>query len=184
MQTVVNTELTHYVHTHKADKIARPELFKLNGISHEEKLENLAILLDDSDTSTSTIANLPTSDDVFAILAPSVTTAAPSSGPKMNGLCVVVWAGVGGNSNYTWYLGYAKNETVSGYEIDHLHRDDANSDRLWKYPVVEDLQVAEKDQVLECDVDGEWDFDARMPKFTLSNASNIINMFNNCIGHL
>jgi len=55
-----------FAHTHKADKIARPELFRLNGISHEEKLENLLILLEDeSNPSTSTVADLPTNADAL-----------------------------------------------------------------------------------------------------------------------
>jgi len=43
---IVKSEMAFFAHTHKADKIARPELFRLNGISHEEKLENLLILLE------------------------------------------------------------------------------------------------------------------------------------------
>ena len=47
--TIVKTELAYYVHTHKADKIARPHLFKPSGISCEEKPMNLSILLEDED---------------------------------------------------------------------------------------------------------------------------------------
>ena len=65
-QQIVKTEMAYYAHTHKADKIALKELFRLNGISHEEMLENLTILLDDEKhTSTSTIANLPTNEYVM-----------------------------------------------------------------------------------------------------------------------
>ena len=47
--TIVRTELAYYVHTHKADKIARPHVFKPSGISCEEKPMNLSILLEDED---------------------------------------------------------------------------------------------------------------------------------------
>ena len=47
--TIVKTELAYYVHTHKADKIARPHRFKPSGISCEEKPMNLSILLEDED---------------------------------------------------------------------------------------------------------------------------------------
>ena len=37
---IVKKELIFFAYTHKADKIATPYLFQLNGISHEEKLMN------------------------------------------------------------------------------------------------------------------------------------------------
>ena len=63
--TIVKTELAYYVHTHKADKITRPHLFKQNGISYEEKLVNLSILLEDEGVSAYTLADLPTNSDVI-----------------------------------------------------------------------------------------------------------------------
>ena len=39
-------EMAYYVHTHKAEKVLRPELLRLNGITLDEKLENLLILLE------------------------------------------------------------------------------------------------------------------------------------------
>ena len=36
----VKTEMAHSAHTHYPDKLQQPELYKLNGISFEEKLEN------------------------------------------------------------------------------------------------------------------------------------------------
>ena len=62
-----NTELAYYVHTHKFDKAVKADLFHLNKITHEEKLENFTILLagDDTNTSSSTICDLPSNDDVL-----------------------------------------------------------------------------------------------------------------------
>ena len=55
-----------FAHSHKAEKIARPSLFHLNAISHEEKLENLLLLLsDDDEYATKSMACLPTNDDVL-----------------------------------------------------------------------------------------------------------------------
>ena len=64
---IVKTELGYYVHTHKYDKSAKSDLFRLNKISHDEKLENLTLLLagDDSNTSSNTICDLPTNEDVL-----------------------------------------------------------------------------------------------------------------------
>ena len=48
-EQTVKTELTFYRNTHKSDMKAHPDLFKLNKISHEERLENLLVLLSDED---------------------------------------------------------------------------------------------------------------------------------------
>ena len=43
---IVKTELALlWSHSYKADTLGRPNLFRLNSISHEEKLTNLATLL-------------------------------------------------------------------------------------------------------------------------------------------
>ena len=66
---ILKTEMAYYAHTHKADKIARKQLFRINGITYEGMLENLSILLDDeNDVSTSTIANLPMNRRCHAII--------------------------------------------------------------------------------------------------------------------
>ena len=70
---IVKTELACQAHTHKADKLGRPDLFRLNGISHEEKVTYLAILLSEYSISARTIADLPTNDDVIAVLEGSTT---------------------------------------------------------------------------------------------------------------
>ena len=61
------TEMAYFAqHTHRADKIARPELYRLNGISHDEKLENLILLLENEEDADSTsIINLPTNDNIL-----------------------------------------------------------------------------------------------------------------------
>ena len=68
-QQIVKTEMAYYAHTHKADKIVRKELYRLNGISHKEMLENLNVLLaDEKHVSTSTVTKLPSNDDVMKSL--------------------------------------------------------------------------------------------------------------------
>ena len=68
METVVKTQLSYYKHTHAANVTARPELFRLRKISHEEKLENLCTLLEDIDhvasiSSADRAVNLPSNED-------------------------------------------------------------------------------------------------------------------------
>ena len=82
------------MHTHKADKIASKELFRINSISYEEMLENLMILLDDEKhASTATVANLPSNEDVLKSLLPSQSTPVPSTlaEDRINKMCVVIW---------------------------------------------------------------------------------------------
>ena len=42
---IVKTELAYFADTHCSDKLQWPELHKLSGISLEEKLENLLVML-------------------------------------------------------------------------------------------------------------------------------------------
>ena len=79
-EKTADREMAYYAHTHKADKIASKNLFRLNGISYEEMLENLCILLDDEiNESTSTVANLPTNKDTIKVLKDVIPSAEISS---------------------------------------------------------------------------------------------------------
>ena len=49
----MKTELSFYIHTYNPDCIARPEMFRLNGINMEEQLENLCALLSEDGDYTS-----------------------------------------------------------------------------------------------------------------------------------
>ena len=168
---IIKAEMAFYANTHKADKIARPDLFRQNGISHEEKMENLSILLDNEDTQFTTVADLPTNEEVLSILSSSTEDKAPESEVlKINDLCVVVWQN--DQRKYEWYIGYVKSSKPDSlYHIDHLHRVDAAADVHWKYPSREDNQTAERNQVVSCDVEGQWDISPDMRKriFTISN---------------
>ena len=151
---VVKTELTYYAHTHKADKLERLDLFRLNSISHEEKLTNLAILLSEDCISAYIVADLPT-NDVVAVLE-GTTTEQQSNEPsnlKINDLCVVVWQNC--DAGYEWYIGYIKNLTADGYCVDHLHRINKDCHNKWKYPSQEGVHTAEFEQIVNCVVYGE-----------------------------
>lgn len=177
---VVKTELAYYAHSHKADRIARPELFKLNGIPHEEKLINLAILLEDEHTSTQTVADLPTNKDVIHALNGPYTemeNTLPISSLQLNELCIVVWQNCDGS--YEWHVAYIKEIQSDGYVVDHLHRAVQGCHNRWKYPKKEDIQIAEKEPIVKCDVKGDWDItpDSRKRLFTLQNKKRIENAF-------
>ena len=58
---ILRTEIFYHVHTHKAQKVAQKELFRINGITYEEMFENLMILLldDEKHENISTIHSQP-----------------------------------------------------------------------------------------------------------------------------
>ena len=69
----------------------------------------------------STIANLPTNEDVMQSFVSETVEADNDMADisvKINELCVVVWQNC--DSNYEWYLGYPKSVSNSMYTVDHL----------------------------------------------------------------
>ena len=115
--------------TLKADKIARKQSVRINGITYEEMLENMSILLDDEgQVSTSTIANLATNEDVMQSLLADKNETADKEGTiskarsnvQLNELCIVAWQNC--DAKYEWYIGYVKSVDDNGmYKVDHLH---------------------------------------------------------------
>ena len=89
---------------------------------------------------------------------------------------VVVWKE---GSEYQWYLGYITEVTGGKIKIDHLARSMKKSDSKWKYPSQEDIQPADPDQIVKCDVEGDWDLaaDSRKRLFTVANINTIICAF-------
>ena len=80
---------THYVKTHKSEKLSRPALFRL--ISHAEKLENLLLLLNNDHTENqTTIANIPSNIDVMKDLNVNLETVKSSNSSTVNELYVVI----------------------------------------------------------------------------------------------
>ena len=61
--------MVYYAQTHKQEKIQIPDLFGINKITYEGKLENLMILLSDGNqVSTASIANLPSNNNLLQVL--------------------------------------------------------------------------------------------------------------------
>lgn len=81
---IIKTELSCYVHTHKSDRLNRPELFMISNIDMATQLENLSILLADEDNSArkSSIAeiSLPSNDDALCDLPTHKSKSIPSLG--------------------------------------------------------------------------------------------------------
>ena len=157
---IVKTEMAYYAHIHKADKIARPDLFRLSGISHDEKLENLSALLTDAfyDTICTKVANLPTNQDLLNTLNNIDSTANDEVAVtclNTGEMLAIAWKIA--KNKYHWYIGYLKEQTDDFMAIDHLELVTEDSNVQWRYPLSEDIHTVENGQVLQIKVDGEWD---------------------------
>ena len=177
---IVKTEVAYYTHSNKVEKIARPDFFRLNGISHDEKLENLALLLDEDDNSSvKFVVDLPTNEEVISKVYAKETKSNEISTHQINEICVIIW--LNSKKQYEWFLGYIIEQNDEGYVVDHLHRTDSNLNSKWHYPSKEDKCIVEADQILPCQVQGQWDItDLRNTHFTLKNVKEIQEIFQKC----
>ena len=155
-EKIVKTELTYYRSTHKSDIIALPDLFRLNKISHEERLENLMILLTDDDYATGSLADLPSNEDALTIIKSGKPTELAATSPdiNINDTCVIAWYI---ESTWVWFIGYVKEKlSDEQYLVDHLERVKEGSSLAWKYPNNDDTSTIYSDQIIPVKVVGDW----------------------------
>ena len=117
--------MAYYAHTHKAEKVLRPELFRLNDITHDEKLKNLLILLEGKDASSSlTVASCPANVEAIPAMPQNMATKAidklndRTQKADINEMHVICSDTTG---KYNCFLEYVKNLTNTQYKTDHLH---------------------------------------------------------------
>ena len=82
--------MVFYTHIYKADKTEQSELL-LNGITIEEKPENLTILLNEKSISKTTTAKLTTNSEIFSAITVQKYESAGNQMMcnKVNELCIV-----------------------------------------------------------------------------------------------
>ena len=108
---IVRNELSYYRKTHQAARNETPELFKLTKISHEERLENLFVLLSNGTNKIASISptamlDLPTNEELSHVIfdhTPEVKNHV--SVVDVNQLCIVVWEV---EKEVKWFTGYVK----------------------------------------------------------------------------
>ena len=173
VEKIVKIELTYYIHTHRSNVIAAPSLFKVNKISHSERLSNLYILLNGQSTS---FTALPKNNDALRILQNINNDESPSHDEKENLLdigqmCVTLW---NENGHAAWYLGYCIDVCQNGlYTIEHIHRVAKDLSLKWKYPTRDDTAQVDEEHILDCEIEGEWNITNRNNEFTLRNHNAI-----------
>ena len=91
-EQIVWAELAYYHDTHKSDVMSNPGLFKLNKVTHEERLTNMCILLNDS--SLTVLIPLPKNTDSLIVLQATVKPVAEVIDEPLlavNQICITLW---------------------------------------------------------------------------------------------
>ena len=176
-EAMVRTELTYFRQCHRADMLLRPELYKVNGIGHDERMENLIILLSDMDNfaTESHDVQLPTNREALNVISNSASAPPAAQEPEneaeINQLYVTLWDERGVK---TWYLGYCVSCGNGTIIVDHLHRTRKKNDTQWKYPDVPDTSEVTSDQLFAIRPVGDWNLrSSRNVFFKLANACMI-----------
>ena len=98
-------------------------------------------------------------------------------------------------SEYEWVsMEYRLQKAGSrnGFVIDHLYQVSEQTNTRWAYPSSDDIQIAQKKQVLHCKVEGEWNLnDSQHIKYVLRNGDQVARLllfsmnrnsiYNNCL---
>ena len=180
VETVVKTELTYYKHTHRSEVITNSPLFKLIRVTHEERLNNLMILLNQQAVQ---ISRIPKKSDALNFLRNgdqhiSDNTEAPTL--ESGEACRTLW---NEGEVLKWYIGYftkVKNNDL--FEVEHVQTCEKASNLKWKYPSKPDIQSVTPEQILDCSVIGEWKIlSSRNSEFTLLNNEANQKMFSGAL---
>ena len=148
VEKIVKTELTYYKHTHHSENIAAPSLFKLNKISHEERLSNLCILLNGQSTSFTTLKGAL---QVIQNNNQNQTTNSIDNELTIDigQPCVTLWRE---NDIETWYVGYCIEVNDNVVTVEHIRRTGKCSNLKGKYPTKIGIASVDNDQILDCEV--------------------------------
>ena len=147
-----------------------PELFKVNGNTHEERLLNLCALIAEDEECSQSLCSLPTNADAALVVG-----ASSSSLQKEKNEDIVVehcYATlIKEMSLDTWYIATCEVKNDDGtYKMDHLMRVQDGSNLKLKRPTKPDLLNLHTDSILDCEIDGEWNVsNERSITFSLRN---------------
>ena len=139
-----------------------------------------------------TIANLPTNSETFSAIINQTYESARKEvvRNKVNELYIVRW--LVSVNEYQWNIDYKKQGVENGFVIDHLYQVSEQTNKRWAYPSSDDIQIAQKKQVLHCKVEGEWNLnDSQHIKYVLRNGDQVARLllfsmnrnsiYNNCL---
>ena len=73
-----------------------------------------------------------------------------------------------------WFIGFLLEVKADSVKMEHLVLSTSNSNAHWQYPSIDDIQVADLEQILPIDVIGDWDYsNTRKSVFIVDNAEAI-----------
>ena len=193
----VNWELIFFRLVHPVEFKQNRQLYKVRGISHQEKLDNFMSILSDEEevqARKSTIGKLPTNADLLKSIKENHPDENQQPDQQENGenqqvddplrykvediklhnLWVSMWIG---HKKNVWYIGYITDTCDEILDrdvvvIDHLHSLDATQQK-WKYPRKKDEVTVDVSQLLDLKPQIEWDFSGRDPMLRLLNFNDI-----------
>ena len=176
--------------TNSKDALERQHLYKVNNLTEDEMIENLAILLA-SDTMGEEGEDVvfDSADEIMSILqnkgeeSAQINSGSIEQKWQANDPVIVVWHERG---NPEWYLGfYVDDNGDNTVRVDHLKRcfvrdkrgRQVKSDYHWERPKTDDLQDVEEEQILSCKPVGDWIITPEIFVYKLENSDQIKNHF-------
>ena len=157
----VTQELTYYKLTHPSEFIGNRQMFRVRGISHDEKLDNLRNLLEDEENSQDQrrkAGHIPSNKEVLEQIRGLDSNQDTNDTTNelltfMNALVADVWFV---NGQKKWFVGYVIDVNEGICTIEHLERV-GHGNGEWKYPVKEDICEVDATQVVSIKPVYEWD---------------------------
>ena len=170
LKKILRKEVALQKMIHPNDSKERPELYKMNYLAASQMVENLTILLDQVESTEQKEILFPIEDEIDEILIDNEAEEKNKVFVYQQPLAVV-WDDVDGRE---WYIAFYLDEVDNIIRVDHLQSVRSDKDRTeWSRASVDDIQEVKTEQIIPCDVSGEWTFSKRNATFTLANIEEI-----------
>ena len=173
-EVIVRNELIYFRESHKSEVLCNPELFKVNGNTHEERLLNLCALIAEDEECSQSLCSLPTNADAALVVGASSFNMQKEKNADIevgHFYATLIKEGL----LDTWYIATCEGRNDDGtYKMDHLMRVQDGSNLKWKRPTKPDLLNLHSESILDCEIDGEWNVsNERSITFSLRNHNHI-----------
>ena len=173
-EVIVRNELIYFRESHKSEVLCNPELFKVNGNTHEERLLNLCALIAEDEECSQSLCSLPTNADAALVVGASSFNMQKEKNADIevgHFYATLIKEGL----LDTWYIATCEGRNGDGtYKMDHLMRVQDGSNLKWKRPTKPDLLNLHSESILDCEIDGEWNVsNERSITFSLRNHNHI-----------
>ena len=132
MEHIVRTELAYYRNIHKSEMVATSNLFKLNSVSHEERLMKLCLLIDGPNKKS--ITNICGNKDALKVIKNGdlLDVGDTEIVLQVKQICITLW---NDRNGIQLYVGYCKEvKSDSTFVVQYLERVNDNENMKWKYP--------------------------------------------------